>query len=63
MRVFVAKETFIGALDGVQITVSKGDTAREGHPILAAYPDHFLPQKVRFEHLERPKAAARKPAK
>lgn len=57
MRVFAALESFSCLFEGEQLIVHYGDTVREGHPLLAAYPDHFAPQKVKFEHLEKPSAA------
>lgn len=65
MRVFVALEAFSCLFEGEQLLVSKGDTVREGHPLLDAFPGQFAPQRVKFEHLSKPSAAkhaARKPA-
>ena len=64
MRVFVAIESISCLFQGEPLMVFKGDTVREGHPLLDAFPDNFAPQKVKFEHLAKPKAAApRKTAK
>lgn len=51
-------------LDGEQLMIFKGDTVREGHPLLDSYGMFFKPQKVKFEYLPPPsKATPRKPAK
>jgi hypothetical protein len=56
-RIYVAKDSFACTFEGEQLSVAKGDTAREGHPLLEKFPHLFAPQKVKFEHLPPPKKA------
>jgi hypothetical protein len=49
-RVFVAKTSFTCLFDGEQVMISRGDTVREGHPLLADFEMFFAPQRVKFEH-------------
>ena len=44
----VAKESFVGALDGVVVEVHKGDIAAPGAPEVRRWPDKFVPLDVRF---------------
>lgn len=61
-RIFVAKMPFVAQVNGAEVSVSPGDTVREGHPLLDGREEYFAPQRVKFEHREQPvkKAAPRK---
>lgn len=48
-KIFVAVESFGCEVDGRPVLVSKGDTVREGHPVLKGRESLFVVQSVRFD--------------
>jgi hypothetical protein len=62
-RIFVAMESISCQLNGEQLMIFKGDTVREGHPLLERYGMFFSPQRVKFEHKPPAKAPAPRRAK
>jgi hypothetical protein len=50
-RVFVAQVTFFTTIGGKDVLIEKGDTVREGHPLLAR-DWAFKPLVVKYEHRE-----------
>lgn len=48
-RVLVANEALSCTFEGEQVMIAKGDTIREGHPLLEVFGMFFSPQRVRFE--------------
>lgn len=49
-RIFIATDSFVTSLDGVDVTVSKGFTrVREGHPLLRGREHLFEPLTVHYE--------------
>lgn len=47
--IFVARESFTTVFNGSPISVLKGVTVRDGHPLLAGREMYFNPQKVDYE--------------
>jgi hypothetical protein len=49
-RIFVAKDSFVGDVDGLPVVFNAGQTrVREGHPILDIYADLFEELDVQYE--------------
>jgi len=61
-RIFVAIESFACYWNGYVLSVHKGDTVREGHPLLEGREKMFAPLKVKYEHKAPSPAPAKKPA-
>lgn len=60
-RIYTAIESFSIEWEGKPLVVGLGLTAREGHPLLDAYPQFFTELVPDFEHVAPPKPAP-KPA-
>lgn len=57
--IFVATDSIHGAFEGRPVYLHKGvTTARAGHPVLAAFADHFVPLRPTFEVEAEPEGAA-----
>lgn len=54
-EVYEAKASFIATVDGVPVSVRKGDTVRAGHEILKGREALFDRQTVRFETASAPR--------
>lgn len=48
-NVYRPKEGFIAVIDGVEYSLNSGHFFREGHPVLAKYPELFEPVRVQFD--------------
>jgi hypothetical protein len=61
-ELFQAKESFVTHVDGEQISVSRGDLVRAGHPILKGRDELFEPAEgfVRFDVEQATKAPGEK---
>ncbi|WP_189951462.1 hypothetical protein [Streptomyces roseolus] len=60
-KIFKAVESFSVEWEGKPLVVERGCTAREGHPLLVAYPHLFTELAPVFEHV--PPAKPEAPAK
>lgn len=65
--IYQSLSSFRAEVGGQDVTVRRGDTVREGHPLLAAHPDSFRLLKPRFEHTPSeptptPEAPVKRPA-
>lgn len=47
-RLYQAKEAFVAPYDGVDYSFTPQTLIEEGHPLLSAYPDLFVPVRVHF---------------
>jgi len=54
-EIYKAKSSFVADVDGIQITVKKGDTVRGGHPVIKGRESLFEPFTVRFENTSAPR--------
>lgn len=62
-NIFVATDSVLTDVDGENVYITAGQTAREGHPILKGREAMFVPLQVDYDLPEpEPKAAARPPA-
>jgi hypothetical protein len=59
-RIYVAIDSFACMFNGHPLTVNRGDTIREGHPLLDGKKHLFAVQKVKFEHLPQAIKAVKK---
>lgn len=59
-RIFTANQSFSITWEGKPLVVEAGRSAREGHPLLVAYPHFFDELKPDFEHT--PPPAVKPPA-
>ena len=48
MQIYQAKESFVAPVDGVDYSFTPQTLVEEGHPILRAYPELFIPVRVHF---------------
>jgi hypothetical protein len=62
-RIFTADHSFSIEWQGKPLVVEAGRTAREGHPLLEAYPHFFSELKPDFEHTPLPPPAPKPAAK
>lgn len=53
-RIFTANQSFSITWEGKPLVVEAGRSAREGHPLLVAYPHFFDELKPDFEHTPPP---------
>ena len=48
--IYVARDSFLTIVDGVEVMISKGKTrVREGHPLLSGREDLFEPMTVDYD--------------
>ncbi len=59
--IFVATDSVLTDVDGENVYITVGQTARAGHPILKGREAMFVPLQVDYD-LPEPKAPARPPA-
>lgn len=59
-RIFEATQSFSIQWEGQRLVVARGATVREGHPLLAEYPQLFGLMKPDFEHTPAPAPAPKK---
>ncbi|CAG6392770.1 Lsr2 family protein [Streptomyces cocklensis] len=57
--IFVATDSIHGEFEGRPLYLHQGvTTARDGHPVLAAFPGHFVPLRPTFEVEDEPEKEA-----
>lgn len=57
-RIYVATTSIVTTIDGHNRSIHRGQTAREGHPILRSHGEIFVPLVPDFEVEDKPAAAA-----
>ena len=46
MQIYQPREAFVAPLDGVEVSFTPQTLVEEGHPILLAYPQLFVPVHI-----------------
>lgn len=65
--ILVATSAFAATVDGRNYVIRRGDTIRDGHPLVKGRENHFAPFTISYELPEKPQKPAKpkpqKPAK
>lgn len=49
MQIYSPRESFVARVDGVDIVFKPSHLIEEGHPILRAHPEMFVPAHIHFK--------------